>query len=371
MKVTRSRSKRKAISGIVAAVILFAMLFTVGTGFFLFVNTENGAYQAALLGSTSGVSNKIIEELAVTTISTSAPKHIAFFYNNTGGITSNVTAYFLLSSTGTVLKCVGIGVPSSCTTDTTTFPIITNVGKGLRVSSTGQTYLDTGITPVSGSTYTLKILTAMGNVFSATYPPTASTLASEALSSGAIGDLYLQPNTFTYYEVCTTVSGSCNSCKSGSGCYMRAQGKGFTITQAFTESNVMAFSMIVTDYNPNHANITLDADTVLVNFYLVTGSGSSFKNNYWYIVSNSSTQIRSSYTPITLSYGEPVELFFASNTIGTYGGTTVNSNVYSSTPSIALVFLLTHGCEGIKASDCGTATYNYGQNSPYVTTEYT
>jgi len=35
---------RKAIAGIMAAIILFAMLFTVGTTYFLYVNLNNQLY---------------------------------------------------------------------------------------------------------------------------------------------------------------------------------------------------------------------------------------------------------------------------------------------------------------------------------------
>jgi len=395
MRVGISRTKR-AISGILAAVIMFTMLFTVGAGFFLFVNTNNNLYDQALSARNSAQQNQLSESLQLTSLALNNG-NIAVYANNTGGIGVNITGLFISYSGKTVTQCSGVGLPSSSCTAVAKFPscqlpAYVNTGKGIKgvpmKSGTGctstpdassnqckssgalLTCLDTG-QPANSTTAAIRVVTQRGNIFTTTYPPSAITLASQALSSGAIGDLYLSPSTFTFYAICTTSSGSCTSCLSGSSCYLQKQGYGFTMAQSFATSNALAFSVRVTDYSPQHLNITLDAVTVLTNFMIPSGSGSNSKQASWYIVSNSSNQIQSTYSKITLKYGIPATIVFASNSIGTFSGFVMLTNVFLSTPQIALVFLITHGCEGIKNSNCNSGTYNYGQNSPYVSTEYT
>jgi flagellin-like protein len=69
MEIDLKHLKRKrAVSGILAAVILFAMLFTVGTGFFLFANTQNNFYDQALSARNTAQKNQLSESLALNTI---------------------------------------------------------------------------------------------------------------------------------------------------------------------------------------------------------------------------------------------------------------------------------------------------------------
>lgn len=379
MKLKHIRSKRKAISGIVAAVMLFAMLFTVGTSYFLYVNNANGVYQSVLFSNANNVASRVNEYLSVTTLTTPS-NHIGFFANNTGGLTANLTAFYLLDQSGNVVKCGGVGVPGACTQGSP-FPLILNVGKGIANIPTTKTYVNT-TQPVSQgatATYTLKVMTARGNVFSATYPPTATALASQALSSGAIGDIYIQPQTFTYYYVCTSGSGTCTACAAPwTSCYLQKEGPGFTVPTSGGGNYPLAWGVTVVDYNPNHFNVTLDSYTLLMDFFAASPSNNKLYNPIdWYIVSTSGSQILGSYSKTTLSYGIPYTLYFSSGSPGAFVGykTPVCSGnnwpCLPTAPSIALVFLLTHGCEAVKTANCGSATYNYGQNSPYVSTEYT
>ena len=57
---------RKGVAGIIAAVLLFSMLFTVGTGYFLFVNNANTFYVKQLSDRTSAMQAQLNEILQVS-----------------------------------------------------------------------------------------------------------------------------------------------------------------------------------------------------------------------------------------------------------------------------------------------------------------
>lgn len=370
MKIPRRLGRRRAISGIIGAVLLFTMLFTIGTEYFIFVNNANNLETQSLVARGNTLATRLQEGIQVST-SLSSGGYIQFYVNNTGGVTVNMTSLILLSSGGSVLECDGQGLPSGqgCLNTTPALPQLANVGSGAPKSG----YVVTNYKYVSGSgTDTLKIVTANGNIFSATYPPTAASLAALSLTSGAIGDIYLEPQTFTYYHVCTSNSGPCNvpaSCSTGNPCFLQKQGYGFSIPASDVKNYPLAFSLTVVDYNPSHSNITLDAYTLLTDFFAPSGSSSSGKDISWFIITNSTTSVSSTYSPITLKYDVPVTIVFASST-----ASSMTPSVYSAqepTPvADALIFILTHGCKAVKAANCNYQSGTYSQNSPYITSLY-
>lgn len=360
---------RRGIAGIIGAVILFTLLFTVGTEYFIFVNNANNLENQSLVNRGNTLVSRLQENLLVTT-ATSAANHVEFYANNTGGITVNMTSVLVLgSSSGAVLACDGLGLPSgmSCSNTTPVLPQVANVGKG--APATG--YIDTGYV-YANSPVTLKIVTSNGNIFSATYPPSAAQLAGLALTSGAIGDIYLEPQTFTYYHVCSSPTGGCtvpSSCPTSTSCYLQKQGYGFSIPAGDVKNWALAFSLTVVNYNPSRFNITLDAYTLLTDFFAPSGSSSSGKDISWYIATNTTTAISPTYSMLTLKYGVPVTIVFASSTASSMTPSTYSAQ--QPTPvADALIFILTHGCKAVKASSCNYQSATYSQNSPYITSLY-
>ena len=153
------------MAGIIAAVLLFAMLFSVGTGYFLFVNTMNTFYVKSLSDRATAMQAQLSENLQVTP-SASALNHLTFTVTNTRGVNANVTNVFILSPTN-VLQSLGIGFALN-TSPTLPQPLNSGV--------TSPTF-DTGLIIAAG-TYTIKVVTQRGNVFVTTYPPPASTPAA-------------------------------------------------------------------------------------------------------------------------------------------------------------------------------------------------
>ena len=357
----KNLARRRGISGIIAAVMLFAMLFSVGTSYFLFVNNNNFLYSQAASNRNSATQNALAENAAVSTSINAGNSVITFTVDNIGGVSLNVTSLFITSSTNTIVFCQP-GSASPCPT----LPVVVDAGATSNAVSTGVRYS-------SPTTYVIKIVTQRGNTFSATYPPTATTLAAQALSSGAIGDLYLSFGSYTWYQVTTT------SCSSTSTYCLESGALAFAIPRAYTTSSTnVAFSVTVTDLNPSQLNITLDPYTQIAQFFPPSNSkgGGTAGETSWYIVNIANgNDINATYSPIVLLYDQPVTLYFASSAAIAGGKSFAPQSVSSSGSGIsagstAIVFIVSHGCKGKTLSSCNTNTYNYGQNSPYVTTLY-
>jgi hypothetical protein len=163
-----ARNGRRGIASIVATVILFAILFTVGTSYFIFVNSENASYVQSLLGATNKVQGSINEGLSVTTL-LEADGDVGFYVNNTSSTTVNMTAVLVISSTGALLKCDGVGFPAGAGCSNTTPTLWTVVNSGA-----GSAEIDTNYVYATGTTDTVKVLTARGNTYTQTYPEPAS-----------------------------------------------------------------------------------------------------------------------------------------------------------------------------------------------------
>src|SRR2546422_12622 len=334
---------RKGVAGIISAVIMFSMLFSVGTGYFLFVNTTNSFYVKSLSDRTSAMQAQLNEGLDVVSAAGSN-NHLTLTVTNNAAIGTNVTGVLLIDP-NKALYTFGVGLSSNTTP---ALPI------GL--SQGGSATVDTSLLVVAG-TYTIKVLTQRGNAFSATYPPSAVVLAGQALGSGAFGDLFIAFHIFTWHKVVT--------CNVNQKC-LQKQGNGFAIPATFTTSPI-AFSISVTNLNSAQQNITLDQYTLMTQFVPpVPGFGGGSANSYaWYIVSNSST-VLSAYSKFTLFYNRPVTLVFASSSAGTL--VPYSPVILSGTITYGL--LVSHGCQAIKQSNCQSTTDNYGQVSPYVSTLY-
>ena len=147
--------KRAGISGIIAALILFVMLFTIGTGYFLWINNNNSILSQAQANRVQSVQQQQLEDLVVTpAFCGSCGNHLTFSAKNTGSTAVDMIADFV---------------------DTAGSPVCThsnsvNNGNGEVLNpGANSTSIDTLCTYTSGTTVTIKVLTQRGNVFSATY----------------------------------------------------------------------------------------------------------------------------------------------------------------------------------------------------------
>jgi flagellin-like protein len=379
-------ARRRGIAGIIATVLLFAMVFSVGTSYFLFVNSNNLLYSQAASNRNSAV-QKALSENAVISTSTSGSV-IQFTVQNTGGISLNISSIFVLASTGALTFCQH-GSASPCPS----LPFVVSVGATSSQVSTGVTY-------TSPTTYTIKLVTQRGDVFTATYPPTSTTLAAKAISSGAIGDLYLNFHSYKYYDLTTTGCPAAGTQLGTTGNY--SSGECFTSTtgsSAFvipsSDSNKIGFSVQVTNLNNQSYDIVLDQFSLL--YQVLQGPNAKGTYYAWYIASvatyNGQDVVRQKFSPYVLTYNDPTTVYFVGAQCTTaYSGPTSGACVTMSTSNVqasacnqlgnsctsgggyvSTVFIISHGWELLPPVNVATLTYatsNYGQNSPYVSSLY-
>lgn len=252
------RGRRKASAGIVAAVILFAMIFTVGTSYFISINNTNLLYLKSLTTKTQGTQNAGYESLTVTAVVQT--NNIKFYANNTGSLPVNITAAYVLDSSGNVLKCLGVGIPvgSACYFSTTALSTVVNVGKG-------SSMIDTGYTYVSG-TDTVKLLTARGNIFSASYPEILPDYALQAQSSGA---LTVDLSTFKWLKP--------------TGDTQSGQNVGGYVATALKKSQNVVFKISFTNRDPQGRSVTLWPGSTLTIVTIKLGSDDARVSSFYII----------------------------------------------------------------------------------------
>jgi len=338
----RNSRKRKAVSSIIGGVLVFGMIFSVGTAYFYSITQSQFAYQKTVSQRDNFLSLQTQERLLVTGMVSA--KMLQFYLNNTG-ISATMVAYWIINGSGFVIQYKNSSL-------TTYLPAYLGQGQSV-VFNPGITY--------ANQTYTIKVLTQRGSNFIGIYSTAANNNPIiQSLTASAIGDVYITWSSYSYYKIASCGPNQC----------LQRQGQAFTVPTSWATSNQMALGIRVVDLNPQQNNITLDMYTTLSNLLVPGCQGCNFNTVNWYIVSNSSSgQIQSTYSPITLFYNKPQTIIFGSKGPGSFSPFTISGGTISP-PEIALVFITTHGCEAIALSQCNSNTFNYGQSIPYVSTLY-
>src|SRR5438093_1534234 len=184
------------------------MIFSVGSGYYLFVSSAQSQYSQALTNKGADLRAKSVESLRITPTSSGASNHLVFTATNIGGTAANITDVFVLDPSG-VTHTYGLGFGGSNTT-----PALPG---GVTPQKTSASY-DTGITIVPG-TYTIKVITHRGNAYTATYPvPPATSFASST------GSLTVDLSSFRWVQLTGTSSikqenyvANCNAALCGAG----------------------------------------------------------------------------------------------------------------------------------------------------------
>lgn len=283
---------------------MFAILFSVGTSYFLFLGSTNGKYANSLVSASNRLQSAGSEGLQVTPL-LGGNGHIEFYVNNTSGVTINMTLVYVLASSGGMLKCDGIGLPAGagCGNTTPALPAVVNSGKGYPGSGSGT--VDTGYAYTSG-TVSVKVVTARGNVFSATYPAPVNNQVSNQIAAKvavSVGSLLINQQSFRFYSSATN--------NLGDG-YIVSGYDAFAIPSAAKT----AFSLTLTNDDPQGRGITLNQKSVLstggapstTTFYIVRGITDSSP-----YTSGVTLTAYSQSSPISLAYGATTTLYFAAS----------------------------------------------------------
>ncbi|MDA4123928.1 MAG: hypothetical protein OK438_00565 [Thaumarchaeota archaeon] len=176
------RRHRRGISGILAAVILFAMIFTTGFGYLLFVtqgslsiSQANAARQDALLQAG--------QEALLSKVVVAGGTTLVLSVNNTGGTPVSLSRIYIDDNTGKMITPPGFMGPGGGTNATANWPISLPVGQSTNTLGgcvAGKTGCNIALTSYTyaGASVSVEIVTSKGNTFGTPYPP-ISTLTSK------------------------------------------------------------------------------------------------------------------------------------------------------------------------------------------------
>src|SRR3989337_2609408 len=193
MKMLAGKNGRRAVSGILGAIFLFAILFTTGATYLTFVTLNMQNMNAELLNRNSVENNRLLERFVPVSYLNTGTGHIGVYLNNNGSMAIKIVAVLVIEpSTSTIVKLEGS--PS--------LPIFINPSSWPRGPS-----LDTGITPVAGKLYNIRVLSERGNIAETTYPETKSpaVVAMSILTQG-VGEIQMSFEDFKYAPASGTLT---------------------------------------------------------------------------------------------------------------------------------------------------------------------
>ncbi len=320
------------------------MLFSVGTGYFIFVNEMNTFYVRGLTDRGSAMQNQLAENLLIVP-EAGSNNHLTLSITNTGATSANVTDV-LVTDPIKALHTYGIG-----------FSLNTSPMLPLGLNQGDTVSVDTGLAIAAGQ-YTIKVLTTTGNVFTATYPITPVPLATLAVTTQGAGLLQINFDSYKAYNASGTGTG-CNPTNANCQLANFPAGKlGYTMAPISKGLKFYVYAVNITNVDPSKRTITLDSNSVLLQFQVPkTGTGGGTSSSWsWGIGRVSSSGLTQSWSNLVITPGQSVTLFFTAIPSTNTGG-----NSWPTSGSYEAVFIYLHGFTGSNA---------YGQNVPFVTTLY-
>lgn len=313
------------MAAIVGAVLLFAMVFTIGESYFLFVMNQNGNYATALNGVQSSFRAKNLET-ALVFPANSAGTTVRIQVRNTGPLVVNVTAIVIETASGEYIEYYA-GRPVNGHSVSNTSPVLPVY---VTPGTTSPT-IDTGYTATNGVEYTVQVITANGNIFTGGYPfPVGQNVLLAQLSQG-VGSFVLIAGSLRYY-----FGTSAGTATSGCTSSAETQGDGYEVGGYYADvipyKTCITYSIQMQNVDPFGRSITLNQKSV---FWLQTSGTSSFQSNSWF-VSGSVVNNAGPYVTIT-SYSSPVSVPYEGTVTFYFGSSTSGGSTMTETPSSSSV----------------------------------
>jgi len=159
-------ASRRGVAGILAAILIFGMLFTAGFAYLSWQAQSTQSQYAANLNRQNAVAQGNLEHLYLATIvSGTGPYTVTVVIENSGGIATTVVGAYA-STGGALIKSPGI----------VTEDFALAIGASVSLTLTG----------ISVSTGTVSVITSRGNTFSASFPnPSTQTTSTITTSTGS------------------------------------------------------------------------------------------------------------------------------------------------------------------------------------------
>ncbi|HEV2138971.1 MAG TPA: Ig-like domain-containing protein [Nitrososphaerales archaeon] len=170
----RNRKNRRGIAAVLAALILFAMVFTTGFGYLLFVNQGTQTINQANAGRQNALL-QASQEALLSKVVLIGGNTLVLSVNNTGGTPITINMIYIADSTGKMITPPGFIGKSGGSNATANWPISLPVGQSTKTLGgcvAGKTGCNIQLTyTYSGTPVTVEIITTNGNTFAAPYPP--------------------------------------------------------------------------------------------------------------------------------------------------------------------------------------------------------
>lgn len=329
----------KGFSSVIGTTFMVLVMMFLSTSVFLWTLSQNTLYNEAIREKNQLESAVLSENVQVTNTTYVVDR------NDNVNVSTAITNPSSLSVQFTTLW-----VYASNTTYTGyNFTQLSNVNiQGGAYLSLSFNMIVSGLRLGGAYSFASWLITGRGNVV----PLQKSTLSNIVIAqtTQGIGALMMDFQNFVYYNVTgSSPNYSLNLTNGGSGYYLQGSREGST-----TKGQI-AFRVIFTNLDQNERNIVLNNGSEL--FVIYPTRTAAFSADNWYIVNvdRMTGAISNTYTPVTLRYNVPTEIYFASLSRGTFSpaGT-------SSSPAIAPVNLALVGTIG---------GVPFGQNIPFVSIE--
>ena len=159
-------TSRKGVAGVLAAILIFGMLFTAGFAYLTWQAQSAQNQNVANLSRLNTIEQANLERIYVTTIvSGSGPFSVTILAENSGGVATSIVGAFA-STGGVLIKSPGIVTENA--------PL--DIGASVSITLTG----------ISISSGTVSVITSRGNTFSAPFPnPPTQTTSTISTMSGS------------------------------------------------------------------------------------------------------------------------------------------------------------------------------------------
>jgi len=229
LNLSRNPDKRKGVAGILSAIILFALLFTVGFSFYQAATNDQATAATAYSQRLSLASQASHENLTLKVGSgvTGGNDYLWVMINNTGGINSVVSSIYVTSLSGGMLS-KSSGSPSSSFLSSSLDLSIslpetldpgastTVVGGNIQISPTAVPQCEViNSKGCQGQTVYVSVLTQLGNIFTVSFPAHSSVTQKNVLVNQNLVNEYVVTQTYTSVTQ-TNLVGGCDSCVNGS-----------------------------------------------------------------------------------------------------------------------------------------------------------
>lgn len=328
----------KGFSSVVGTVFMVLVVMLLSTGVFLWTLSQNTLYNQAVMQKNQTELDRLNEKVTASNVNYTVAGNLVSVQvalQNQGPLSAQIVSLWVIDAT---LNKYNFSSPLNI-----------NMKPGNTTTLTGANAIKVKIIGALWSDQLSSwFVTARGNVV----PPQSVGGLTVAQVSAGIGSVSMDFSSFFYYNVSITAPWALSPWLNG--------GNGYNIN---SKGGDVAFKVRLTNFDyPQKRDITLSSHSIF--WALFPSGGTQQRGAPWFIVNvNNSGIIANTFKNVTLPYGAPTDIFFASAndmSAGFTGGQKFPS-MGGVIPGAALVTIALIGQIGTPPG-----TPPYGQNLPFA-----